>query len=641
MEPGLAQEAVRLSTQASFHTSAHLAKEQNLRPWSQQRLSPGGSHRRQRQQLEALSAGRTEVLQAYLSEQLTRLSGDVAETFEASILGISGAADADAPAAQPSPSRRKRHSPRKRGPAASTWPHRSRPGVIMPHDNTSAGRSRSAGAATPTFPQVIDRWPAYSSAQQADDLGALRAPPTPLIVDDGVLFADNSRLAHSSARARARGADVRDVMDPPSRLSARSVSPARAAMSGQLLRTAPKLLQDLEYYLNRELEENEVAGADLVGSPVRARIIGECFDCFIEHCSTYKPLLAKIKSEYEETIALLREQVDSMQPNLNRLATLEHMTASEKVEQRVAHLRDTTQLREECSQNSSRMFTLQKRVAQLEEELKVKNKRMEKYADDAEVDYNANSALSSGLQAAKQQNAASQGLWLEKEGLALALSEAEKQRDTLSIALDGAVDSQTYSAVALAHEQLQEKHKNLASSETRSVAKVATLEARVAGLQSKNEALMLKLEAHAEVGTPRPDHTPLFLALRVDREHVMGPNPSTVGVFNFAVEQVQEKQRRMKELAAITPNDDPYFESLGTGEDIIPSLRTSKKRIRNFRMPKRDVEYFVKSLFQRKQIDDRQRAEKDESPTEFTDFLHEELTRKYIHQNRVAEVCFK
>ena len=124
-------------------------------------------------------------------------------------------------------------------------------------------------------------------------------------------------------------------------------------MSGQLLRTAPKLLQDLEYYLNRELEENDVAGAELVGSPVRARIIGECFDCFIEHCSTYKPLLAKIKSEYEETIEKLREQVDSMQPNLNRLATLEHTTASEKVEQRVAHFRDTTQLRDECSQNAA------------------------------------------------------------------------------------------------------------------------------------------------------------------------------------------------------------------------------------------------------------------------------------------------
>jgi len=57
-------------------------------------------------------------------------------------------------------------------------------------------------------------------------------------------------------------------------------------------------------------------------------------------------------------------------------------------------------------------------------------------------------------------------------------------------------------------------------------------------------------------------------------------------------------------------------------------------------MPKRDVEFFVKSIFKRKQIDDRQRAEKEETPTDFTDFLHQELARKYIHQNRIAEVAY-
>jgi len=185
---------------------------------------------------------------------------------------------------------------------------------------------------------------------------------------------------------------------------------------------------------------------------------------------------------------------------------------------------------------------------------------MEKYADDAEVDFNQNQALTSGLQAAKQQNAASSGLWLEKEGLAQALSEAEKQRDTLSIALDGAVDSQTYNAIALAHEQLQEKHKKLASSESRSVAKVATLEARVATLEAKKEALTSKVEAYSEVGTPRPDHGPLFLALGVDREKVLD-DTSTVNTFKYVVEQQLAMRHRIKELAAITPNDDPYFVS--------------------------------------------------------------------------------
>lgn len=112
---------------------------------------------------------------------------------------------------------------------------------------------------------------------------------------------------------------------------------------------------------------------------MRVRIIGECFDCFIEHCSTYKPLLANIKCEYEETIALLRRQVDSAQPKLNKLATLEQTTASEKVEQRVAHYQDTKDLRAENEDMKARTWRLEKEVAKLKEEVEKKNKRMEKY----------------------------------------------------------------------------------------------------------------------------------------------------------------------------------------------------------------------------------------------------------------------
>ena len=512
------QEAVRLSLPASFTTTGQRAKEASQRPWSQSGGEAGGarSHgqRRHRQQLEALTAGRTEVLQAYLSDQLTRLSGATRETFEASILGATGSPAQSPAPADASPARRKRRSPSRRrasgkpilypersvptgvGPVASPSPraaedpNRSRHGVIVPHDTGAS--DYSAGATVAPSP-VIDRWPAHSSAPRPDDLGALRAPlspPQPLVVDDGVLFEDRSRQAHSPSRARARSSDHRDAADPASRSSGSiSVSPARSAMAGQLLRTAPKLLQDLEYYLNRELEENDVAGAERVGHPVRARIIGECFDCFIEHCSTYKPLLAKIKSEYEETITLLREQVDSAKPNLNRLATLTHMTATEKVEQRVAHYRDTKSLRAENEEMKARTWRLEKTVAELREEMEQKKKRMEKYAEDAETDFNQNQALSAALQAAKQQNAASAGLWLEKESLAQALDVAEKQLDQLSIRLDGAVPSDVHNAILLARDQLEEKHKKVAHSEARLTTQVKTLQATNERLNQKIESL--------------------------------------------------------------------------------------------------------------------------------------------------------
>lgn len=391
-------EEVRLGLPTSFSTAGHYAKEAGLRPWSKQASTRSGQ-RRHRQHLEALTEGRTEVLQAYLAEQLTHLSGSTREKFEASVLG---ATDGAKQPADGSPTQRKRHSPSRRGasgrpilysersvpasvgpttspPSKVEAPQLSRQGVIVPRD--AGGSDRSAGTTTMPFPQVIDRWPAHSSAPRPDDLGALYAPlsPPPLVVDDGLLFVDHSREAHSPSRARSRSSNDRDAVDPAAiRSSATPVSPG-SAMAGQLLRTAPKLLQDLEYYLNRELEDNSVAGAELVGHPVRTRIIGECFDCFIEHCSTYKPLLAKIKSEYDETIASLRKTLDSTQPNRNRLATLEHTTASEKVELMTSHYRDTKSLRAENEAMKRNTWRLEKKIEELKEEIQQKDKRTEKY----------------------------------------------------------------------------------------------------------------------------------------------------------------------------------------------------------------------------------------------------------------------
>ena len=408
------QQAVQLSRPVSFTTSGHTLKQQSLRPWSSaselgtvggrgstNSRARAGQLRRHREQ--HLSAARTEVLQAYLAEQLTHLSGPARVSFESAFGSDSTSSTERAtqsPAAQVSPTRRKRHSPSQRRAASSVTPHHVVPtnsngnktsqasadgpkhssGGLVSHTDAERG----LGVTTPSFPHMIDRWPAHSSAPRPDDLGALRAPlspPAPLVVDDGMLFEDHSRQAHSPTRARVRSSGYTDVDDLAKRASAAGpASAARSAMSGQLLRTAPKLLQDLEYYLNRELEENDVAGSERVGHPVRVRIIGDCFDCFIEHCSTYKPLLANIKYEYEETIALLRRQVDSARPKLNKLATLEQMTASEKVEQRVAHYQDTKGLRAENEDLKARTWRLEKEVAQLKEEMAKKNKRMEKYA---------------------------------------------------------------------------------------------------------------------------------------------------------------------------------------------------------------------------------------------------------------------
>ena len=398
------KEAVQLSRPASFTTTDFALKEASLRPWSSTpevgargsavSRARAGQPRRHREQL--LSPARTEVLQAYLAQQLTHLSGPARASFEGAFGCDTTTESATQSAVQASLPRRKRLMPSQRHTASKPIPQRAAPTNASPTAQSpidvpklrSVGVvprtdvDRGLGVMTPAFPQVIDRWPAHASAPRPDDLGALRAPlspPTPLVVEDGVLFEDHSPEAHSPTRARVRSSGYTE--DPANRASlAGPASAARSAVAGQLLRTSPKLLQDLEYYLNRELEQNDVAGSERVGDPVRVRIIGECFDCFIEHCSTYKPLLANIKCEYEETIAALRRQVESAQPKLNKLATLEQTTASEMVEQRAAHYRDTKALRAENHDMKARTWRLEKELAQLKEAMEQKSKRMEKYA---------------------------------------------------------------------------------------------------------------------------------------------------------------------------------------------------------------------------------------------------------------------
>lgn len=508
---------------SSFSTTKHIAKQVE-KPWATgDRIIPTGTsklpsvNRRQRQLAMSLSEGRTEVLQSYLNSQLTHLSGDAAEKFEASILGINGR---ESPT-KSSPTRRKRKSPRRKNRGPILYPDHGSSipigayaeagentygpktlaetmnagdavaalqssmklgdrSVVAPRadrEHSLARKLSSSPVPAPAAPvsQLYDRWPAHTSGQRHDDLAALNhqhlptdrqttqqhssvAPPTPLVVDDGVLFKDKSVVAGSATRPRARESEAtRSASTSPIRLHESSVSPARFAMSSQLQRTVPKLLDDLEHYLLSELDRNNVGGAEMVANPLRAQIVGECFDCYISHCSSYAPLLSKIKSEYEDRNLMLARELEKVQPSLNRLATLEATTAEEKASQHVSHFRETQQLLKENDEMKQEKWQLEKIIREQAEQLEENRKRMGKYQEDAENDYNQNAALSSALQHYKKLGQDSEALWQEKEELLRKLKEAEQERDHFSIQLDDVVASDVHDALQLQFEQLQNK----------------------------------------------------------------------------------------------------------------------------------------------------------------------------------------
>jgi hypothetical protein len=59
--------------------------------------------------------------------------------------------------------------------------------------------------------------------------------------------------------------------------------------------------------------------------------------------------------------------------------------------------------------------------------------------------------------------------------------------------------------------------------------------------------------------------------------------------------QVTHVVNKLNEARAVAPNNEPYHLGLGNGDGVPAYLRTEEVgvRIRNRRMPKRDVEYFV------------------------------------------------
>ena len=701
---------------SSFSTRKHIA-EHVEKPWAPKDriISTGTSKlpsvgRRHRELARSLSEGRTEVLQSYLNSQLTHLSGDAAEKFEASILGISDRESLQESTTKGSPTRRKQRSPYRKSRGPILYPDRGSSIPIGTHaeagENTrgpktladtmtaaeaaaslqrsmqlgdrsvavpSIARERSlarksSGSPMPApaspVPQLHDRWPARTSGQQHDDLAALsyhpfspdqRAitqqipkvlPPPPLVVDDGILFQDKSVVAGIASRPRARASEeTRSAATSPVKLRTSSVSPARSALSSQLTRSVPKLLDDLEHYLLSELERNNVGGADMVANPLRAQIVGECFDCYISHCSTYAPLLSKIKAEYEERNVILAREFEKVRPALSRLATLEATTAEEKANQHVSHFHETQQLVKENEEMKREKWALEKLVREQAEQLEENRKAMDKYQDESETDYNQIAALGSALQHYKKLGQESEVLWQEKENLSRQLKEVEMERDLLSIQMDGVIASDVYDALKQQFEKLQEKLRTVEKEGEDMGRKLLALQGANTRLKEKLQTLNTELNDLRRSGTPRPNSDPIFEVLGTTREEALEVGPddraSTVATFEYLLTQTVKLEQRIRHLESLAPNDDPYFIGLGLGEEVIPSLRVPKgTRIRNRRMVKRDIEHFVDKMFKRKQVDDRHRAAKHEPTLQFVEFFHQELVRQQIHQNRVAEVAY-
>ena len=678
---------------SSFSASEFQRKAAEQRPWRSRPSTGGssasGSRRAARAQVKALTGERTEILQAYLSAQLSNLTDD--NVREAVSLGMSVAGDSVpvgsglAAAAAVSESRRGRGSrPGSRATSLSSLDgqelldalndERARPldrsERIVPGDDSTYSRPSTAGSTTNLQAPLVERWPAQMTKPKPTDL----EPPPPR-------FQSRRPPLHPVES----GEENRSTKLPPPVSSIADATGSAGGMTDQLMKSAPKLLSDLEFFVSAELQAAGVAGTEHTGHAERLRIFGECFECFIEHCTTYQPLLSKVKAEYDTVISQLKAENDSIQPTTTKLAVMEEEQTDELVMQQNAFLRETHGLREalkqaqwerEGPQQHQPLLCLGLHVllpvslcactpactrrlicgglchAELVEKVQRQSAELKKLRQQTATDRTIkkekdelNDALSAGINHLKMINVDSETIFKEREQLRLALDEANHKINMLKIKNEGGVGKSEWDSWCKRFHTL-EKDFRMQKRENerlkRDLDKKGRNEARA---EARLARMKIEFEEMKHMGTPRPAVQDLCHALEMNAEELYSAGGrSTKEVLAYTVLQLENTKAELERIRSMTPNDDPYFMGLGPGGDgviVPPYLRTKKNaQIRNRRMPKKDVESIIKTIWKKKTWSDAQMKKAGKKPKELPEFFFDFLKMEYGVQVAIAEVAY-
>nr|XP_032833360.1 translin-associated factor X-interacting protein 1 isoform X1 [Petromyzon marinus] len=199
----------------------------------------------------------------------------------------------------------------------------------------------------------------------------------------------------------------------------------------------PRFLQQLEADLRQELGtlkslNPDSQDLDLAAQELRLQAFREAFNCIIENFTTYKPLLAAIKCEYEATLGHLRRRVAQLEPLRGLLVAESERRAAEGVDARreegdaAARLRrDNRELSRRLHEESGRTDAAQLQVERLKEELSAEYRRRRDESDARRLLNNEILELRA-LQENAQRLQAHEDDWADPVGLRLALHVARQ-----------------------------------------------------------------------------------------------------------------------------------------------------------------------------------------------------------------------
>ncbi|KAJ3195745.1 Translin-associated factor X-interacting protein 1 [Irineochytrium annulatum] len=409
-------------------------------------------------------------------------------------------------------------------------------------------------------------------------------------------------------------------------------------------KTVPRFLLLMRSHIRSEMDTLGALEAE-PGDRRRLQVFREAFDFFIREFKTYKPILTEIKNEYETTIKLQRDHIDSLEPLKAKITIAEYEAARE-----MAKLR--SKMLEEISSVTSDKRRLQGERDALHFEIESLKTQLDKTV--AELRKNEGAVQSEELARARLKECQDQAEADHKQ-----YADALEKKEDEKFAIEKALRKARMDSVAVGNEIVALKFKirsyvpkadleEVVAQNGRMVKEVAELKSKVTELNTKIEALAASIDKKEKI----------IKSIQVDKypnwEYITyncpGPIHEWGGLckgleFNDAIVILMRQLLFLKSKKEVRAQEAPkkddkldnrFFVGLGLGSDVPKYLRF-KGKVPNRKLTKKNCCLLINDTWMAKAVFDANPSSNGMKSSVCEPFL---FALYLIHNAQLAEFLF-
>ena len=353
-------------------------------------------------------------------------------------------------------------------------------------------------------------------------------------------------------------------------------SDSRAGVKLSGTTAKPKFLQQLESFCAHELALLGCDGPDAGPSASRLQVYREAFQYFMEDFKTYKPLLSRIKNEYEMLLDRYASRLHFIPPLKARLSTLKQETAQLVRRIKQEHREKTLALETKVAQALARATDFEAENAEQREKIENLDRNLQAATTNYADMKSANTTLVAALKRHEdmvhehelQGDAQQREETVLKQQLDKAMAARDKLAEELSAVREQRQDDQAVAA------------KEAAEAAEAQAARIETLSKELADVRqsfrslSEEHSLLIKtmkdmtsrreqmeeererLDRLRNNATPRPDWEALLREAGIDHEikyTQQGAPRSTESVIDHLIETITNLRARLARISMAGP----------------------------------------------------------------------------------------